>query len=415
MRVSSGRIVMLVCGLLSGCSIGPRALETNRLRYNEAVKRTTEEQLLLNIVRLRYTETPSSLAVTSIASQHEIVKSLKLIPLLAASGDVVPTAFSRLLPQGEFNVSDRPTLSLTPQDDQEFTRRLFTPLPLDGVVYLSRTTWPISTVYRVWLENINWVSNAETASGPTPKSPPVYAEYLAGMEALQRLQNRKAVAVYTEERDEKISEGLPTTRIAGSEILEAAKAGYEYRKDVKKETWSLIKKKSQAQLRVRADALKDPDLAEFCRAFRLKLGLTSYELAADKIDPFLTDAPKDGLPFLDMETRSLLQVLFFLSHGVRVPPEHVSSGIAPMTLEHDGRTFDWDQVLTGLFKVCTAKGHRRPAHAQVAIQYQGYWYYIDGRDHETKATFALVIELSRLELTTKSGATPILTIPLGGR
>ena len=48
----------------SGCSLGPRALERTRLPYNEAVKVTTEEQLLLNIVRLRYTDSPSSLGVT---------------------------------------------------------------------------------------------------------------------------------------------------------------------------------------------------------------------------------------------------------------------------------------------------------------------------------------------------------------
>jgi hypothetical protein len=33
---------------------------------------------------------------------------------------------------------------ITPQDDQDFTKRLFTPIPLEGVAYLSRTKWPIS-------------------------------------------------------------------------------------------------------------------------------------------------------------------------------------------------------------------------------------------------------------------------------
>src|SRR5262249_14223630 len=79
--------------VLGGCALGPRALESSRLRYNEAVKITSEQQLLLNIVRLRYTDTPSSLAVSAIAAQHERQHSLKLIPFLAASGDVEPRAF----------------------------------------------------------------------------------------------------------------------------------------------------------------------------------------------------------------------------------------------------------------------------------------------------------------------------------
>src|SRR5262245_46333675 len=140
-RVWSAGLVGLLAGLLTGCSIGPKVLENNRLRYNEAVKVTSEEQLLLNIVRLRYTDTPSSLAVTSIAAQHEPVQSLQPTPFFATGGDVAPRAFSSVLPEVGVSGADRPTLSLTPQDDQEFTRRLFTPLPLESIANLSRTTW----------------------------------------------------------------------------------------------------------------------------------------------------------------------------------------------------------------------------------------------------------------------------------
>src|SRR5262245_57672889 len=65
---------------VTGCGLGPRALEKTRLPYNEAVKVTTEEQLLLNIVRLRYTDTPSSLGVSSIAAQFELQRNLQLTP-----------------------------------------------------------------------------------------------------------------------------------------------------------------------------------------------------------------------------------------------------------------------------------------------------------------------------------------------
>jgi hypothetical protein len=47
-------LLLTLWGGVSGCALGPRVLESGRLRYNEAVKKTTEQQLLLNIVRLRY-------------------------------------------------------------------------------------------------------------------------------------------------------------------------------------------------------------------------------------------------------------------------------------------------------------------------------------------------------------------------
>ena len=161
---------LFLVALAGGCALGPRSVEQNRLRYNEAVKTTTEQQLLLNIVRLRYIDTPSSLSITTIADQQEIVAGLKAIPFFTA--DAVGNSFGgfrgSVLPQAELSGANRPTLSYTPLDDTEFTRRLFTPLTLEGAAYLGKTTWPISTVFRLYLENLNWVSNAETASGPTP-------------------------------------------------------------------------------------------------------------------------------------------------------------------------------------------------------------------------------------------------------
>src|SRR6185436_1565911 len=113
----------------------PSTLQQTRLQYNEVVKTTTEEQLLLNIVRLRYTDTPSSLAVSAIAAQFERTQSVGLIPFFSSAGADINRSYTTVLPQVQVQGSDRPTFTLTPLDDQEFTRKLFTPLPLDGVVY----------------------------------------------------------------------------------------------------------------------------------------------------------------------------------------------------------------------------------------------------------------------------------------
>src|SRR5262249_53938050 len=144
--------------LVTGCStFGPAALQETRLQYNEVVKRTTEEQLLLNVVRLRYNDTPSSLAVSTIAAQFEVTKDFQLTPFCGASGSEVRKSYAAVLPQPGVGGADRPTFSLTPLDDQEFTRKLFPPIPLDGLIYLAKTTWPIATVFRLYLENLNWV------------------------------------------------------------------------------------------------------------------------------------------------------------------------------------------------------------------------------------------------------------------
>jgi hypothetical protein len=402
----------------AGCAVGPRELRHDRLAYNEAVKASSEEQLLLNIVRLRYTETPSSLAVTTVAEQLEVTHSLGLTPFFtaAAAGQAFGGYRGAVLPQAQAGAATRPTLTYTPEDDQEFTRRLFTPLSLEAVASLSKTTWPTSTVLRLWLENLNWVSNAETASGPTPKDPPEYAEFLAGVAALQRLIDRKVATIFVEEQDDPVSDDIPAEKVTAEAMARAAKDGFEFRKAVDTRLWRLVKKKQQAALRISAAAAGDPDFQTLCRVFHLDPARASFDLTAAKLDPYLKGAPPAGLDKLDLETRSLLQVLFFLSNAVEVPPEHAASGAAPLTVGPGGQVFDWQQVLGGLFRVYVVSGKEPPPGARVAVCYRDHWFYIDDRDRDTKATFALVLEVSRLQVSTeKAGRGPVLTLPVGGR
>ena len=413
---SSLPAILLACVAISGCaSLGPNALQQSRLQYNEVVKATTEEQLLLNIVRLRYTDTPSSLAVSTIAAQFERTQSFQVTPFFTSAGGDINRSFTAILPQLGVGAADRPTVSLTPLDDQEFTRKLFTPMTLDGILYLAKTTWPISTVFRLYLENLNWVSNAQSASGPTPKEPPEVFDFLRGIKALQSLQDRGTIVFGQEERIETLGGPLPAASVAARDIIEAAKSGYEYRQDEKTGSWSLVKKGTAPVLLVGPDAGSSPDMKVFTSAFHLKPGLAKYEITQEALAPFPSTFPPEGVTNVDLETRSLLQALYYVSHGIEIPPEHATRNMLTITREPSGEAYDWARVMRGLFRVRWAQGDERPPRAHVAVQYRGYWFYIDETDQDTKSTFSLLMELSRLELAGKGGPGPVLTLPVGGR
>lgn len=411
---------LLVCALVGtlapGCTSLPRDLEKVRLGYNDVVKSSAEQQLLLNIVRLRYADSPSSLAVSAIAAQYELAKSLAIVPFFAVGGDANPRGFVGILPGAQIGSADRPTVTLTPLDDQEFTRRLFTPLPVEGILYLAKTTWQIQMVFRLYLENLNWVSNAQSASGPTPSQPPVFADFLRGMFALQVLQDRSLIVFGQEERSEPVGGPLPADRIDAAAILEAAKSGYEYRPDGGGATWTLVKKTPLPVMHVHPAAVSLPEMREVARVFRLQAGLTKYEIRSESLNPFPDTYPTEGVATLDLETRSLLQVLFFVAQGVAIPPAHRAAGIVRVTTDQDGVEFDWQRVLQGLLKVKWASGDEPPPNAYVAIPYKGYWFYVDATDHDSKSTFSFLLGVSRMELTTRTPAAgPVLTLPVGGR
>ncbi|CAG9931637.1 conserved protein of unknown function [Candidatus Nitrotoga arctica] len=411
-RFLSCLAIGIVCLSTAGCVTGPRSLETDRLTYNEAIKSTTEAQLLLNIVRLRYNDTPSSLAVSAIATQFEIQKSFSLTPFFGVNGGDPAQHFSALLPQAQISTTDRPTITLTPLDDQEFTRKLFTPMTLDGVLYLTKTTWPISTVFRLWLENLNWVSNAQNGSGPTLKSVPDYAEFLRGIDALQALQDRGHIVFGTEEREE-AQQGTVAAGLTAHDLLDAAKEGYEFRPD-HNSALVLVKKSRQPVMKVHPEALASAEMRELAQVFGLRPGLPKYDLKIENLDPFKINHPPDGVDVMDLETRSLLQVLYFVSKGLDVPVEHVGRGFVQATTDETGQPFDWRKITSNLFHVYSVIGDRPPT-AHVAVKYLDYWFYIDKADQDTMATFSLLMQLARLETNGKTGLGPALTLPLGGR
>ena len=90
---------LVLLPLLSGCAFGPRLLENSHGRYQESVKRVEDEELLRNLVRLRYTESFSNLDVASITAQYELAgvpkpapSSWPRIPPTMASSGISPAS-----------------------------------------------------------------------------------------------------------------------------------------------------------------------------------------------------------------------------------------------------------------------------------------------------------------------------------
>ncbi len=303
---SAGRLALTLGAVLaglSGCASGPASLADDRLAYNEVVKVTAEQQMLLNIVRLRYTDTPSSLAISSIATQTERTRSLQLVPFFGVvGGEAQLRGGQALLPGAAISTVDRPTITLTPLDDTEFTRKLFTPMTLDGVLYLAKTTWPISTVFRLWLENLNWVSNAETASGPTSADVPEFGRFVEGVEALQALQDKGMIVFGTREREDVVGGPIAAARVAARDVVDAAREGLEYRPDPGGATWSLVRRRPQPVVRVHPNAAGTPEMKALAEAFRIRLGPRSYDIGFESLDPFPATYPAAGVDVFDLET-----------------------------------------------------------------------------------------------------------------
>lgn len=60
--------------LLTGClNIGPNTIVRDRFEYNQAIRDSWEEQMLTNMVAIRYGEAPIFLNVNSVIAQYGLV------------------------------------------------------------------------------------------------------------------------------------------------------------------------------------------------------------------------------------------------------------------------------------------------------------------------------------------------------
>ena len=118
-------VVSLVVGLMtmSCASFGPNKLQSSHLNYNKAVQQAQMEEDLLNIVRLRYLDTPVSLSVSSISAQASFT-----VGTGGEFGLVEGDSSANITPG--ISYTDRPTITFTPIQGREFLESLAKPIPL---------------------------------------------------------------------------------------------------------------------------------------------------------------------------------------------------------------------------------------------------------------------------------------------
>ncbi len=417
------RIVLIFCGFVlagsfSGCAFGPRVLEKTHGRYQESIRQVDQEQLLRNIVHLRYSEVPIELIVSSIATQYELAGSAEARPFFLApnpSSKNVFRSFTNMLPDLQVSGANRPTITLLPGDNSETIKRFLAPVPTETLAFLTETSWPVAVILRLWIERLNGVPNAVTASGPARGFISDYERFRRLAWLFQYAQDHELASMRTEFRDTELSGPVPAGTVAAAAVVEAAKAGMEYRPYQDGQSWVLVRKEKKMTIRVNPTALESPELEEIIQLLNLLPGQLSYDVVvAPGVVPDPLLYPQPPSTELRISPRSTAQVYFYLSNGVEVPGEHLECGLVKPTSNAEGTPMDSRELTRGLFEVHACKGHKPPPTAYVAIKNRGYWYYIDDRDQASKSTLALVLQLSRLDFgAQKATFGPILTLPIG--
>ncbi len=407
-RESTRRAVVLLA-LWSGASgcVGPNAVRYTRLRYNEVLRDTNDQQLLLNIVRLRYADSPVFIDLPNITSQFEV----------AGRGNYLGGAGNQFrvhtnLGFGELSLRDSPTLSYHPREGREVAKALLTPLSSDLFIVVNAGA-DVEQLLWLTVNDINDVPNASAATYLAPKLPSDNAQFRRGIQLLSSLRQRDAteLAFGTNEESDISSDPIAHSSVQGRDLLNAARDGYVYRARGEGQV-TLLKREKELFLKIRPPYVDSPEIQEVAQIFHLAPGRSRYKMKselAEEADQKLPSPLGNDTIYLNM--RSVLQIMTFLSKGVCVPEEHVRTGVAPVTPGPDGVPFDWTRITGENFFVHAQK--HRPHDAEVAVHYRGYWFYIASNDVNSRAILAILEILFALQESDGRNVGPLLTLPIG--
>lgn len=348
------RLILLVVSqfVLSACtSVGPVTIPRDRFDYNTAVADSWKQQFLLNIVRLRYADNVAFMDVGQIVSGYTFQGVLGAS--LARNAPFGGYDSGVLNAQGTY--VDRPTITYSPLTGQQFMKGLVTPVSPASILFLMQAGYPADAVLRMALESINGLHNRTLAPARANRGDP---EFLRVVNLIREAQKSGAIGMRIDVDKANRATTVLTFR------------------------------------RRAATTPADSRVTELTALLGIEPGADEYVVTYGM--------RSGGGRDIDMNTRSLLQILAEFAGSVEVPQAHVDDGSA----YPPGPDAGIDRPLMRI-----RSGDAAPDDPFTAIRYGRYWYWIDRTDLESKRTFSFLIGVFNFMETGKAEALPLVTIP----
>lgn len=347
-------VIGVIFSVASCASIGPKTIPRDRSNYIDSVATSWKTQTLLNIVKLRYADTPVFLEVAQIVSGYTLERKLAAEAGLSDFQD-------RLVLGAEGKFVDRPTITYSPLTGENFVRKLLSPIPPSAVLSLIQSGWPADLVLRTTVQAINGLRNQ---SGTEPRQSPADKDFHYLVDLLREIQQSGAFGMRIEQRTNE----------------KEATALFFYHERL------------------------DPNVAIIIASLKNLLGLDPkarrYKVAYGAIP--------SGTDEIAILTRSAIQIMMEIASYIEVPRAHLESNRTQQTAAVQT---DIEAEIVPLIHI--KSGTERPADPFVEVRFEDYWFWIEAEEFASKRVFTFLMLILMLSETGQGGQLPVLTIPTG--
>jgi hypothetical protein len=341
--------------VVSGCAgIGPHTVARDRFDYTEALSDSWKQQMLYNIVKIRYGDTPVFIEVASILNSYSLATSVNV----SASWQAPLSRNANAVGVGGSGMyTDSPTITYSPLTGEKFARSLMKPIPPSAILALVEAGYPVDIVFRLCVSSINGIRNRY---GGSARARPADPEFYPLLERMRKIQSAGAVALRVQKTDE----------MEGMVMIFRGKV--------------------------------DSALEEDTLFVRRTLGL---DLTAGEFNVVYGSIAK-GDRELAILSRSILEIIIDLSSNIEVPTAHVEEKRVNPTMTEETAT---GATIPPLIRIQSSRA--KPEDAFIVVPYRDHWFWIDDRDLRSKSLFTFMSFLFALTETGGKENAPVITIP----
>jgi len=416
--------MVLTCGLvvmsmLPGCQVGPKLYKSSFTKYNDAVRQTLDEQMLANLVRMRYFESPIFLQVSSVNTQFAIGGNV------GATGSNPSSGSSAVGASLGGSYEERPTISFSMPESREYYGRLLAPLSADQVTALVLAGFDSELVFRTSVRGINALQNLNAEFEESSKESLAHAQFREALALIKKLRSERILDLELGGKETSWSSPVKLDAKGDiSQVLLLGAASYAMSNDAEivgypDGKWQTHKYEKHMALRFSPNSDDSPDAQRLKKLLGLKVDHYNFSIVeaemvnAEKARGVLGQSPGALDPSvvwveIGLRGRSMLEIMQVASKEVRVPAEDVERGTAVANPSRDR------QSATGASDWLVIKSSdSAPSNSSLRIEYRGHWFYIEDTDLQSRETFAMLTALFAVVGGTVPGAHPVLTLPVG--
>ena len=250
---------------------------------------------------------------------------------------------------------ENPTISYTPVQGEAYLRQILSPLPLDLTLLVLGASGNSPQAMTLLVKSINGIQNPLFLNDPS---------------------------IADDDRFERVAELLAALGRRGNLI------------------WTQEPKEdARITLVLRGTGEK---YAQTVGELHTLLGLERPNLDGDVTLPVHLGIVEPGTPAIELQTRSMYDLLMIAAATVDVPPEDLEAGLT-RKLPPMGRVGQSMRIRSS---------RQTPERAMAAVRHHGWWFSIDAADAESKETFRTIKALMTVRMadTVDKQASPVLTL-----